>query len=181
MTAPLHGQTVALAEGRHSKNWRGSWKRKGRHAALSTADHPRRSRPAARARLVGRTDRRQLRLDRAPDRRGTAASCGLCGARGKERRVSRRPGPATVTRGPKPGRALKEVGLAPTRVASTPTTEGVITALQNESLHGQTVGVQLYSEDNPPLAAFLRRQGQSFAPCNRTSTPRRLAVMRSPT
>src|SRR5690242_11756477 len=30
----------------------------------------------------------------------------------------------TITRGPKPGQALKEIGLAPTRVAQAPTTEG---------------------------------------------------------
>src|SRR5262245_50059509 len=35
----------------------------------------------------------------------------------------------SVTRGPKPVRALKEIGLAPTRIAAEPTTEGVIAAL----------------------------------------------------
>ena len=39
-----------------------------------------------------------------------------------------------VTRGPKPVRALKEVGLAPALVAQTPTTEGVIATLKPESL-----------------------------------------------
>jgi len=65
----------------------------------------------------------------------------------------------TITRGPKPVRALREVGLAPSVVAQTPTTEGVITALRSEPLQGQTVGVQLYSESNPPLEEFLRRAG----------------------
>src|SRR5262249_54075004 len=65
----------------------------------------------------------------------------------------------TVTRGPKPVRALKEVGLAPTVVAQTPTTEGVIAALRREPLQGQTVGVQLYSPSNPPLVQFLEEAG----------------------
>src|SRR5262249_49501776 len=65
----------------------------------------------------------------------------------------------TVTRGPKPVRALKEVGLAPTLVAEMPTTEGVIATLRREALQGQTVGVQLYSESNPELVQFLESAG----------------------
>jgi uroporphyrinogen-III synthase len=65
----------------------------------------------------------------------------------------------TVTRGPKPGRALREVGLEASLVARAPTTEGVIATLRKESLRGQTVGVQLYSESNPPLTEFLASAG----------------------
>lgn len=65
----------------------------------------------------------------------------------------------TVTRGPKPVRALKEIGLAPTLVASAPTTDGVIAALRPEDLRGKTVGVQLYSASNPPLTEFLTEAG----------------------
>lgn len=64
-----------------------------------------------------------------------------------------------ITRGPKPGQVLKEIGLAPTRVASSPTTEGVIATLQNEPLRGQTVGVTLYGEPNPALEHFLMSAG----------------------
>src|SRR5205823_4950588 len=52
----------------------------------------------------------------------------------------------TVTRGPKPVRALKEIGLNPTIIAAAPTTDGVIASLRGEPLRGQTVGVQLYSD-----------------------------------
>jgi uroporphyrinogen-III synthase len=69
----------------------------------------------------------------------------------------------TLTRGPKPVRALKEVGLNPTKVAETPTTEGVIASLRSESLRGLTVGVQLYSQDNPPLVQFLEDAGAMVA------------------
>jgi uroporphyrinogen-III synthase len=65
----------------------------------------------------------------------------------------------TVTRGPKPVRALKEIGLAPYKVAEAPTTEGVLATLRHEALAGQTVGVQLYSEANPPLVQFLESAG----------------------
>jgi uroporphyrinogen-III synthase len=65
----------------------------------------------------------------------------------------------TITRGPKPVGALREVGLAPSVVAQAPTTEGVIAALCAEPLRGQTVGVQLYSEHNPPLEQFLEKAG----------------------
>jgi uroporphyrinogen-III synthase len=64
-----------------------------------------------------------------------------------------------VTRGPKPVRALKEVGLAPALMAEAPTTEGVIATLRKEPLQGKTVGVQLYSESNPPLTQFLESAG----------------------
>jgi uroporphyrinogen-III synthase len=64
-----------------------------------------------------------------------------------------------ITRGPKPGQVLKEIGLAPTRIAPTPTTEGVIAALRGEPLQGQTVGVTLYGEPNPTLEQFLVSAG----------------------
>lgn len=60
-----------------------------------------------------------------------------------------------VARGPKPGQVLKEIGLTPTRIAAAPTTDGVIASLRSEPLSGQTVGVTLYGEPNPPLEQFL--------------------------
>jgi uroporphyrinogen-III synthase len=64
-----------------------------------------------------------------------------------------------ITRGPKPGQALKEIGLTPTRVAPAPTTDGVIAAMQSEPLQGLTVGVTLYGEPNPVLEQFLISAG----------------------
>lgn len=61
-----------------------------------------------------------------------------------------------LTRGPKPVRALKTVGVTPQHVAAPPTTEGVIAALEKIALEGQTVGVQLYGGENPTLAAYLK-------------------------
>jgi uroporphyrinogen-III synthase len=65
----------------------------------------------------------------------------------------------TIIRGPKPGKALKEVGLTATMTAAAPTTDGVITSLRDVELRGLTVGVQLYNESNPPLEQFLRDAG----------------------
>ena len=65
----------------------------------------------------------------------------------------------TLTRGPKPVRLFKEVGLTPTKIAAVPTTDGVIASLREEKLQGLTVGVQLYKEDNPPLTDFLTQAG----------------------
>jgi uroporphyrinogen-III synthase len=61
----------------------------------------------------------------------------------------------TVSRGPKPGQALKEVGLAPKVVATQPTTDGVIATLRQEPLAGKRVGVQLFGAPNPALTEFL--------------------------
>jgi uroporphyrinogen-III synthase len=65
-----------------------------------------------------------------------------------------------VTRGPKPARALHEIGLAADLPASVPTTAGVIEALSALDLRGRRVGVQLYgTEPNRPLVDFLAGAG----------------------
>ncbi|MBY0232239.1 MAG: uroporphyrinogen-III synthase [Gemmataceae bacterium] len=69
-----------------------------------------------------------------------------------------------LTRGPKPGQALKELGLPPGRAASAPTTDGVIATLRGEALAGKTVGYTLYAADNPALDGFLREAGAVPAP-----------------
>jgi uroporphyrinogen-III synthase len=65
-----------------------------------------------------------------------------------------------ITRGPKPARALHEIGLAADLPASVPTTAGVIDALSALDLRGRRVGVQLYgTEPNRPLVDFLAGAG----------------------
>jgi uroporphyrinogen-III synthase len=71
----------------------------------------------------------------------------------------------TITRGPKPAKALREIGLAPGLAAGTPTTEGVIESLAQETLTGRTVAVQLYpGNPNALLLDFLRRAGAAPDP-----------------
>jgi uroporphyrinogen-III synthase len=66
----------------------------------------------------------------------------------------------TITRGPKPAKALRDLGLAPGLPATTPTTEGVIETLSTEALSGRTIGVQLYpGNPNDLLLDFLRGAG----------------------
>src|SRR5262249_25440227 len=69
----------------------------------------------------------------------------------------------TVTRGPKAGQGVKEIGLTPFKVAAAPTTEGVIATLRAESLSGLTVGVQLFGAPNPALEQFLTQSGATAA------------------
>ena len=49
-----------------------------------------------------------------------------------------------ITRGPKPARALRSLGLQPQLRAEVPTTEGIIGLLGGLPLQGRRVGVQLY-------------------------------------
>jgi uroporphyrinogen-III synthase len=65
-----------------------------------------------------------------------------------------------ITRGPKPARALRELGLAADLPARVPTTSGVIDLLREFDLHDRRIGVQLYGEDpNRPLIEFLQAAG----------------------
>lgn len=65
-----------------------------------------------------------------------------------------------VTRGPKPARALRELGMKPDVAAEVPTTDGVIASLQAYDLQGRRVAVQLYgTEPNRPLVEFLESAG----------------------
>jgi uroporphyrinogen-III synthase len=66
----------------------------------------------------------------------------------------------TITRGPKPAKALHELGLSPAMPAAVPTSRGVIEALEPLDLRGRRIGVQLYgTEPNRPLVEFLERAG----------------------
>jgi uroporphyrinogen-III synthase len=71
----------------------------------------------------------------------------------------------TVTRGPKPARALRELGLRADVPAEVPTTDGVIAALMALDLKGRQVGVQLYP-DNPhaKLLGFIAAAGATADP-----------------
>ncbi|MEH6672619.1 uroporphyrinogen-III synthase [Halopseudomonas sp.] len=69
-----------------------------------------------------------------------------------------------LTRGPKPGTALRKIGLKSDLVAVEPTTEGVIRTLSTENLQGRRVAVQLYgTEPNLPLIDFLRESGATVS------------------
>jgi uroporphyrinogen-III synthase len=70
-----------------------------------------------------------------------------------------------ITRGPKPVRALREIGLASDVPADEPTTEGIIAALERQNLSGRCVGVQLYPDNaNERLLNFLEGAGARADP-----------------
>jgi uroporphyrinogen-III synthase len=65
-----------------------------------------------------------------------------------------------ITRGPKPARALHELGLASELAAALPTSAGVMDALGALDLRGRRVGLQLYGEEpNRLLVEFLEGAG----------------------
>jgi uroporphyrinogen-III synthase len=70
-----------------------------------------------------------------------------------------------ITRGPKPERALRELGLRSDLRAEEPTTDGLIAALSAHDLHGRRVGVQLYPSDpNRKFIDFLAGAGAEPEP-----------------
>ena len=69
-----------------------------------------------------------------------------------------------ITRGPKPAKVLRELGMKPDITAERPTTEGVIASLRALDLRGRRVGVQLYgTEPNVALLEFLGKSGAAAA------------------
>src|SRR5262249_40979764 len=152
MSLPLTGKTIALAEGRQLEELAGLLEKEGattlRCPMLSILDVPSPEPVVAwlRELLAGRFDYLVLLTGEARRRRtGCAAGAGR-----RPEAVPRLGKTRAVPRGPKRVQALKEVGLKPPSVAAAPTTDGVIVTLKQRALSGKTVGVQLYSESNPP-------------------------------
>ncbi|MCG2671877.1 uroporphyrinogen-III synthase [Bradyrhizobium sp. GCM10023182] len=64
------------------------------------------------------------------------------------------------TRGPKPGKALREISLEAQQTTEKPTTEGVIEMLGKLDLKGHRLGLQLYPDkDHSVLTGALAAQG----------------------
>ena len=63
-------------------------------------------------------------------------------------------------RGPKPGRALREIGLEPQQITEKPTSEGVAEMLSRVDLAGHRLGLQLYPDkDHGALISAITAQG----------------------
>ena len=63
-------------------------------------------------------------------------------------------------RGPKPGRALREIGLEPQMTTEKPTSEGIAEMLAGVDLRGHRVGLQLYPDkDHTVLIGAITAQG----------------------
>jgi uroporphyrinogen-III synthase len=161
MSRPLEGQTVVLAEGRQLEELAQMLEEEGatplRCPMVSILDAPDAAPVLAWIDdlIAGRFDLLVLMTGEALRRLlGFAERAGRRDA--FVQALARTP---VVTRGPKPVRALKEIGLAPALVAEAPTTSGVIATLRKEPLQGKTVGVTLYGEPNPALEQFLSESG----------------------
>ncbi len=63
-------------------------------------------------------------------------------------------------RGPKPGRALREIGLEPQQTTEKPTSEGIAEMLSRIDLAGHRVGLQLYPDkDHSALIGAIAARG----------------------
>jgi uroporphyrinogen-III synthase len=68
-------------------------------------------------------------------------------------------------RGPKPGRALREIGLEPQHTTEKPTSEGIAEMLSRLDLTGHRVGLQLYPDrDHSVLIGAIQAQGAEVEP-----------------
>jgi uroporphyrinogen-III synthase len=68
-------------------------------------------------------------------------------------------------RGPKPGRALREIGLEPQMTTEKPTSEGIAEMLARVDLAGHRVGLQLYPDkDHGALTGAISAQGAEVDP-----------------
>jgi uroporphyrinogen-III synthase len=68
-------------------------------------------------------------------------------------------------RGPKPGRALREIGLEPQMTTEKPTSEGVAEMLSRLDLKGRRLGLQLYPDkDHAALIGAITAQGAEVDP-----------------
>ena len=64
-----------------------------------------------------------------------------------------------IVRGPKPARALKELGVAGYSTSPSPTSDGVIEALGQRQLNGKVVGLQSFEEADERLEQHIRDAG----------------------
>jgi len=97
---------------------------------------------------------------------GLRRLAGFARRAGIEQRFVARLGEArTLTRGPKPEKALRDLGLRATLAAETPTTDGVIAALMTLDLTGRQVGVQLYPDaTHAKLLGYIAASGATADP-----------------
>lgn len=157
MARPLEGQTFALAEGRQLEELAQLLEKEGaiplRCPLISILDAPDAAPVSAWLddAIAGRFELLVMMTGEALRRLLDFAERG--GRR--EAFIQALARTSILTRGPKPVRALKEIGLAPALSAETPTTAGVIATLRPQPLRGKTIGVTLYGEPNPPLEQFL--------------------------
>ncbi|HEX7082153.1 MAG TPA: uroporphyrinogen-III synthase [Gammaproteobacteria bacterium] len=161
-SAPLAGRTVAVPEARHADVLASLLEKRGARivrcplvAIRDTDDEPavaawiERAIATPPSVLVLYTGEGVDRLTAFAERAGRKDA--FVAALGQTR---------TLTRGPKPRRALNRLGIAPTVEAPEPTTAGILAALDRMEIDDGRVAVQLYgTEPNRALLDYLARRG----------------------
>ncbi len=169
MSEPLAGRVVAIAEARELDVFAALLERRGarvlRYPLVQIVDAPepaavlewcRRVSAGGCDDLILLTGEGLHRLCICIERHEPALRAPFVTALGRVRKI---------TRGPKPARALRELGLTADLPAAEPTTAGVIQTLRALDLTARRVGVQLYGEDpNAPLMRFLDEAGAVALP-----------------
>ncbi len=165
---PLAGRTIAIPESREIEVFAALLERRGariiRCPLIAIRDAPdpapvmdwsRRLAAGALQDLILLTGEGLRRILSCIERHEPALRSPFLDALGRMRRI---------TRGPKPAKVLRELGMKPQIAAQRPTTDGVIASLRVLDLHGRRVGVQLYgTEPNRPLVEFLESAGAAVS------------------
>jgi uroporphyrinogen-III synthase len=163
-TQPLAGRTVAVPESREIEIFAAMLERRGARVircpmvAIRDAPDPapvvewsRRLAAGAFDDLILLTGEGLRRILSCLERHEPALKPQFVDALGKVRKI---------TRGPKPAKALRALGMKPEIAAERPTTDGVIASLRGLDLRRRRVGVQRYgTEPNRPLVDFLESAG----------------------
>lgn len=160
----LAGRTIAIPESRELEVFAGLLERRGAHVircplvAIRDAPEPapvldwcRRAAAAELDDLILLTGEGLRRIVSCVERHEPALKPRFIAALASMRKI---------TRGPKPAKALRDLGLKAEIAAERPTTEGVIASLRGLDLRHRRIGVQLYgSEPNRALVDFLEVAG----------------------
>jgi uroporphyrinogen-III synthase len=159
---PLAGRTVAVPETRELEVFAALLERRGarvlRCPLVAIRDAPESAAVLAFARALGQCD--DLILTTGEGLRRIVKCIETHEPQLRESFLAALARVRKITRGPKPARALRELGLKADLPALTPTTAGIIASLEAQNLAGRRIGVQLYgSEPNAVLIAFLSGRG----------------------
>lgn len=162
----LEGRTVVLAEGRQLEELAGLLEKEGarplRYPMLNILDAPD---PAPVHAWLDDLAQDSFELVVLMTGEAVRRLIGFAERAGKrEEVVAALARTRTLSRGPKPVKAMREIGLSASLVAAAPTTAGVIDSLQKESIQGKTIGYTLYAAPNETLDAFLRQAGAEPRP-----------------
>jgi uroporphyrinogen-III synthase len=167
-TQPLAGRTIAVPESREIEVFAALLERRGARVircpliAIRDAPDPAPVLDWSRRLAGGAFD--DLILLTGEGLRRILSCIERCEPRLREQFVAALGRMRKITRGPKPAKVLRELGMKPDVAAGQATTDGVIASLRGLDLRGRGVGVQLYgTEPNRPLVDFLRGAGALVA------------------